>query len=192
VTSRPRSCCRTRSACFRRASRWSSSGSPPQPDGRSRRSRPSSTSRPAPSATATVGWSGLALTLRPTPHRFTVDGRTLYAWCATDTLVFPVILGKPGVVESTCPQTGQPIRIELTPDAVERLDPPAAVMSALRPIGKLADMRAATCNHGHFFSSAAASANWVRQHPDGYVYPVEEAFRLDRGVITRLGWEAHR
>jgi alkylmercury lyase len=135
---------------------------------------------------------GLALTLRPTPHRFTVDERTLYAWCATDTLVFPVMLGKPGVVESTCPQTGQPIRIELTPDAVERLDPPAAVMSALRPIGKLADMRAATCNHGHFFSSAAASANWVRQHPDGYVYPVEEAFRLDRGVITRLGWEAHR
>jgi alkylmercury lyase len=134
---------------------------------------------------------GLALTLRPTPHRFTVDGRTLYAWCATDTLVFPVILGKPGVVESTCPQTGQPIRIELTPDAVERLDPPEAVMSALRPIGKLADMRADTCNHGHFFSSAAASANWVRQHPDGYVYPVAEAFRLDREVITRLGWEAH-
>jgi alkylmercury lyase len=133
---------------------------------------------------------GLALTLRPTPHRFTVDGRTLYAWCATDTLVFPVILGKPGVVESTCPQTGQPIRIELTPDAVERLDPPAAVMSAVRPIGKLADVRAATCNHGHFFSSAAASADWVRQHPDGYVYPVEEAFRLDREVITRLGWEA--
>jgi alkylmercury lyase len=133
---------------------------------------------------------GLALTLRPTPHRFTVDGRTLYAWCASDTLMLPVILGRPGVVESTCPQTGQPIRIDLTPDAVEGLDPPEAVMSAVRPIGKLPDVRAATCNHGHFFSSAAASANWVRDHPDGYVYPVEEAFRLDREVITQLGWEA--
>jgi len=133
---------------------------------------------------------GLTLTLRPTPHRFTVDGRTLYAWCATDTLMFPVILGRPGTVESTCPQTGQPIRIELTPDAVERLDPAEAVMSAVRPIGKLADLRVATCNHGHFFSSAAASADWVRDHPDGYVHPVEEAFRLDREVITRLGWEA--
>ena len=58
---------------------------------------------------------GLALTLRPTRHRFTVDARTLYAWCASDTLMFPVILGRPGVVESTCPQTGRPIRIELTP-----------------------------------------------------------------------------
>jgi alkylmercury lyase len=133
---------------------------------------------------------GLTLTLRPTPHRFTVDGRTLFAWCATDTLMLPVILGKPGVIESTCPQTGQPIRIELTPDAVERLDPPEAVMSAVRPIGKLADLRAATCSHGHFFSSGAASADWVRDHPDGYVHPVDEAFRLDREVITRLGWEA--
>jgi alkylmercury lyase len=104
--------------------------------------------------------------------------------------MFPVILGRPGTVESTCPQTRQPIHIELTPDAVERLDPPEAVMSAVRPIGKLADVRASTCNHGHFFSSAAASADWVRDHPDGYVHPLEEAFRLDREVITQLGWAA--
>ncbi len=133
---------------------------------------------------------GLALTLRPTPHRFTVGGRTLFAWCATDTLIFPVILGRPGLVESTCPQTGQPIRIELTPDAVERLDPPEAVMTAVRPAGKLADVRASTCSHGHFFSSAAAATQWAREHPQGYIHPVEEAFRLDREVITRLGWEA--
>lgn len=31
---------------------------------------------------------GLALTLRPTPHRFTVAGRQLYTWCALDTLFF--------------------------------------------------------------------------------------------------------
>jgi alkylmercury lyase len=135
---------------------------------------------------------GLVITLRPTPHRLTVDGRTLYAWCATDTLVVPVILGKPGIVESTCPQTGQPVRIELTPDAVERLEPPQAVMSAVRPTGKLADVRVDTCSHGHFFSSAAASADWARKHPDGYVHPVKDAFRLDREVITRLGWEARR
>ena len=104
--------------------------------------------------------------------------------------VVPVILGKPGVIASTCPQTGRPIRIELTPDAVERLDPAEPVMSAVRPTGELADVRADTCNHGHFFSSAAASAEWVREHPDGYVHPVEEAFRLDREVITRLGWAA--
>jgi alkylmercury lyase len=131
---------------------------------------------------------GLALTLRPTPHRFSLDERTLYAWCASDTLMFPVILGRSGIVESTCPQTGRRIRIELTPDRVERLDPPAAVVSAVRPTGGLADVRTATCRHGHFFSSAAATAEWAREHPNGYVHSVAEAFRLDREVILRLGW----
>ena len=133
---------------------------------------------------------GLTLTLRPTPHRVTIDGRTLYAWCASDTLMFTVMLGRPTLVESTCPQTGQPIRIELTPAAVLGLDPPAAVMTAVRPTGRLADVRATTCSHGHFFSSAAAATDWTREHPDGYVHPVAEAFRLDRQVIERLGWEA--
>lgn len=134
---------------------------------------------------------GFALTLRPTPHRVTVDGRTLFAWCATDTLMIPVILGRPALVESTCPHTGRPIRIELTPDRVERIDPPDAVMTAVRPRGQLADVRTATCAHGHFFSSIAATAARTDAHPDGHIYPVAEAFRLDRQVITQLGWEAN-
>jgi alkylmercury lyase len=133
---------------------------------------------------------GLALTLRPTTHRVTVDGRALYAWCATDTLMLPVILGRAVRVDSICPQTGQAIRIELRPDRVERLDPPDAVMTAVRPRGRLADVRSATCAHGHFFSAVAATAAWTDAHPGGHVYPIEEAFRLDRQVIEQLGWEA--
>jgi len=129
---------------------------------------------------------GYVLTLRPTPHRFTASGRTLYGWCADDTLMFPVILGRPGVVESTCPKTGEPIHIELNPSRVE----PGAVVSAVRPRGKLIDVRASTCMKGHFYSSAAA-AEWMIEHPDGYVHPVEEAFRLDREIMTRLGWAAN-
>jgi alkylmercury lyase len=133
---------------------------------------------------------GLALTLRPTPHRVIVDGRTVYAWCATDTLMFPVILGRPTIVESACPQTGRAIRVELMPDAVRSLDPPEAVMTAVRPTGRLTDVRASTCSHGDFFSSATAAADWTRQHPEGYMHLVEEAFRLERRVIQQLGWEA--
>jgi alkylmercury lyase len=135
---------------------------------------------------------GLALTLRPTSHRFTVDGRTLYAWCASDTLMFPAILGRPGTVDSTCPRTGQPIHVELTPERVERVDPAGAVVSAVRPTGTLADVRTQTCHHGHFFSSSAAAARWRNEHPDGYLLSVGEAFRLDRQVITQLGWDAAR
>jgi hypothetical protein len=35
---------------------------------------------------------GSGLTLRPTPHRFETGGKTLYTWCALDTLIFPAVL----------------------------------------------------------------------------------------------------
>ncbi len=36
---------------------------------------------------------GQGLTMRPTQHRFEVDGEQLYTWCALDTLIFPTLLG---------------------------------------------------------------------------------------------------
>jgi alkylmercury lyase len=45
----------------------------------------------------------LGLSIRPMPHRLTVTGRTLYAWCAFDTLFLPELLGAAAEVESRCP-----------------------------------------------------------------------------------------
>jgi alkylmercury lyase len=135
---------------------------------------------------------GLALTLRPTAHRVTIGGRTLFAWCASDTLMIPVILGRRALVQSTCPQTGTAIRVEVAPGGVERIEPPGAVVTAVRPAGQVTDVRSTTCDHGHFFSSIAATAAWADTHPDGHIHPVEEAFELDRQVIEQLGWDAVR
>ena len=43
---------------------------------------------------------GLGLTLQLTPHRLEVEGRTLFAWCALDALLFPVLLRQPASIES--------------------------------------------------------------------------------------------
>lgn len=133
---------------------------------------------------------GLGLSLRPTPHRYVLDGHAVFAWCASDALTFPVILGRPGVIESTCGLTGQPIRIELTPDDVERVEPPGAVVTAVRPAGEIADVRSAMCHHGRFFASPQAAAQWADEHPGAEIRPVEAAFALDRAVVTQLGWAA--
>ena len=133
---------------------------------------------------------GLGLTLRPTPHRYLLDGRTVFAWCASDALTFPVVLGRPGVVESTCASTGQPIRVELTPDGVERVDPSAAVVSAVRPAGEVADVRSAICRHGRFFASPQAAARWAAEHPQAEIRPVVEAFAVDQAVVEQVGWGA--
>lgn len=133
---------------------------------------------------------GLALTLRPTAHRFTTDGRTLYGWCADDTLMFPVALGRGGRVDSTCPETGRAIHVDLSPERVERVEPAGAVVTSVRPDAPIANVRTSTCDHGHFFASAAAASTWAAEHPGGHVQSVEEAFRLDKQALERLGWAA--
>lgn len=130
---------------------------------------------------------GFGLTLRPTPHRFTFDGRTVYGWCATDTLIFPVLLDRSGVIESTCPVTGQPISIEVSPQRVDRVDPPGAVVTLVRP-DRFADMRAEGCDLGLFFASREATAEWRAAYPEGMVHTIAEDFQLNREMVEKLGW----
>jgi alkylmercury lyase len=131
---------------------------------------------------------GFGLTLRPTKHRFMVGGETLYTWCASDTLFFTVILGYSTVAESTCPATGEQIRIGLTPDAVVSVTPKDAVVSQRYHDGLPADVRAQVCDHGHFFSSPVAAKTWAVEHPEGEVLSVAEAFDHGRVACAELGW----
>jgi alkylmercury lyase len=131
---------------------------------------------------------GFGLTSRPTAHRFRVDGKTLYTWCATDTLFFTVILGRPTAVQSTCPTTGQAIVIHLRPDAVVSVSPEDAAVSQLHHGDLLADVRSQVCDHGHFFASPTAARRWSAEHPDGLVLTVCDAFDQARAACAELGW----
>jgi alkylmercury lyase len=133
---------------------------------------------------------GFGLTLRPTPNKFTFDGRTVYGFCASDVLAFPVILGRPGVAESTCPVTGRHIRVEATPDRVIRVDPPEAVVSKVRPDHAVADVRTEVCALGSFFSSSEAAADWLAHYPQGKIVPITEDFEVTRQAMIELGWAA--
>lgn len=119
------------------------------------------------------------ISLRPTPHHFTVDGTRLYTWCAMDTLVFPAILGRPAQVESPCQTTGTLIRLVVEPDRVGSVDPATAVVSIVTP-EDLTSIRTAFCNQVHFFASPEAAHPWLADHPDAGVLPVAEAYQLGR------------
>ena len=127
---------------------------------------------------------GCGIMLKPTPHRLVVDGRSLFTWCAFDTLLFSPMLGRPATVESRCAATGAPIRIVVTPTGVERVDPTSVVVSILVPEREAAccDVRSSFCNHVHFFRSADAARAWLDEHRDGAVLSVREAFDLGRRV----------
>lgn len=134
--------------------------------------------------------TGFGMTLHATPHAFTFERRTVYAWCATDALQFPNVLGRPGVVVSTCPATGKRIRVALSPTEVLDLDPAAAVVSMVRPAEPVSDGRAEVCALGNFFSSRTAAAEWLAAYPDGELVPVADEFEIVRRAQKDLGWMA--
>jgi len=131
--------------------------------------------------------AGFGLTLHPTPHSFSFDGHTVYGFCASDALEFAVILDRPGRIESTCPATGQPIRVEVTPSEVLTVDPPDAVVSTVRPTQAVTDIRA-YCDLCNFFSSPDAATDWLAQNPQGQIATVADDFAITRQTIIEVGW----
>lgn len=133
---------------------------------------------------------GFGLTLHPTAHRVRVGDQLLYTWCATDTVLVSLALGRPVGVDSTCPASGRTVRFDVDPGGVTGLDPSDAVLSQELCRGPVADVRTDVCDHGHFFASAADATAWTAVHPGGEVISVAGAFARCRRAGAQLGWSA--
>ena len=128
---------------------------------------------------------GQGLTLRPTQHRFEVDGEQLYTWCALDTLIFPALLGASARVESACHATGVPVRLSVGAGGVTGVQPATAVLSLINP-EEMSSIRSAFCNQVLFFASAEAAQPWLDAAPGGSVVPIADAFRLGTAMAGAL------
>ena len=128
---------------------------------------------------------GQGLTLRPTRHRFTVDGEELYTWCALDTLIFPVVIDRTATIESTSPTSGGTVRVSATPAGVTAVEPATAVVSLVNP-EDLSSIRSSFCNQVHYFTSAEDAQPWLETHPGGEVLPVADAYRLATGLTATM------
>ncbi|KXJ50659.1 MAG: hypothetical protein AXW12_18040 [Thalassospira sp. Nap_22] len=128
---------------------------------------------------------GLGLTLKPTPHSFKLEEQTLYTWCALDALMFPKLLGKMATIESPCKGTDQPVRVVITPDGIEKVEPPSAVVSIVTSSNKN-DIRSSFCCNVHFFQSDRCASNWLAQHPNAKILPISEAYELGASLAENL------
>lgn len=140
-----------------------------------------------------VGFWGLSIDRLEPTHAMQVDGTTLYAWCAWDTLFVTEILGTEARVSSVDPNDGSVVELTITPDGVIGLEPDDAVVSLLLPDGEFgADTIARFCHRIHFFSSARSAEAWLESRPAVFAISVDEAFELGRLTNRlRLG-SAHR
>jgi alkylmercury lyase len=127
-----------------------------------------------------IGYWGLALP--ETAHRFVVAGRTLYTWCAWDSLFIPELIRQSAHVESVCPVTGEPIRLAVSHHRIEHCQPAGTVMSFVKPeAGKLRqDVIHHFCHFVHFFRSAEAGARWISTNDGTFLLSLDQAFELAR------------
>ena len=132
---------------------------------------------------------GMALTLKPTDHKFVVDGQELYAWCAVDTLFLPGLVGETADVESICPATGERIRLRISPTGIESVEPRDTVVSVVIPgtsaacePGQAKGAGSASCQSMNYFISREAAERHLGADSDVAILDVQEASQLAQKV----------
>ncbi|MPZ20835.1 MAG: alkylmercury lyase [Luteitalea sp.] len=121
------------------------------------------------------------LTLEPTSHALEVDGRTLYTWCALDTLFLPELLGRPARIRSTAPQTGETISLIVDASRVRDVAPEGAAMTLHAVSGlNVKDVVGTFCCYVHFFASEQAAHAWAERNEGTYVVSITEGFEYGR------------
>jgi alkylmercury lyase len=135
-----------------------------------------------------LGFGGLAVPQMQ--HRFEVDGRTLWTWCAWDSLFIPEILGKPARVGSRDPENGQVVKLLVSPDGIKSAEPTDAVVSFLLPDGNdfrtsAANVMANFCHFVFFFASRSSGERWMAKHPGTFLYSLDEAFDLAKRLNAK-------
>ena len=130
------------------------------------------------SAGRVTGYWGL--TIAPTRHRLRVDNRTLFTWCAWDTLFLPQLLDATAVVQSQCPVSGDPVSLEISPAGYRwQSDAPLLVSFVLPEQAAVeADVVSSFCCHVHFVHGPAAGERWMARNPGTFLLTLEEAWQL--------------
>lgn len=141
------------------------------------------------------GFWGLSVT--PTRHQLTVNGRALWAWCAQDSLFIPELLAAAAKVASQDPVTGQPIRLTVAPERIEAAQPAGIMVSIGRPetwdATSANRIMATACHFIFFFASRASAERWQAKHPKMILLSLEEAFAFGKCANAyRFGAELRR
>jgi alkylmercury lyase len=137
-----------------------------------------------------VGAMGLSLSDHP--HRLSVAGVSLSAWCALDTLFLPALLQQTATIESPSPVTHQPIRLRVSPTRVEEVIPEAAVVSFVlvnpsqENMASVQAIWSAFCTYIHFFASREEGERWASVRDDIVLLTVEEGFASEGQVWSRV------
>lgn len=130
----------------------------------------------------------MGLSLGDHPHRLTVAGQALTAWCALDTLFLPMLLRQTVEIESPSRLSGRPVRLRVSPQSIEMLEPADAVMSLVLMDSQTFDLSSveavwsAFCTLVHFFATRDEAEQWARARDGVAILSVREGYSIARAV----------
>jgi hypothetical protein len=91
------------------------------------------------------------------------------------------------IVRSTCPITGDGVRLNVAPARVVAADPAGLQVSFPAPgAARAQDITGSFCCHVHFLAGQPAGTAWLANHPSGLVLSVRDAFLLGQLVTAAL------
>jgi alkylmercury lyase len=149
----------------------------------------------------------IGLSLTQTRHRFRIHEQELYTWCAFDALFLPAVLNRRAIVESRCPVAGRSLKLVVSPESIESVDPATIFLSFVIPGStpsapdcccptegaqdaesarrSVAGPEGSFCSQVHFFVSEEAGSEWMAEHPGASLLPPHTAFRIGREALAR-------
>ena len=132
----------------------------------------------------------MGLSMNDHPHRFTVGGVEMAAWCAADTLFLPAMLGQTATVESESPLSKETVRVTVSPEGVQASEPADAVITIVVPeetdMSSVASISMTFCHHIFFFASRNEAEQWANGRDDIEILSLEEGYELTQQLWSNV------
>ncbi|SDR68181.1 alkylmercury lyase [Gillisia sp. Hel1_33_143] len=125
-----------------------------------------------------TGYVGLSL--NKTAHQLNFDNKSLYAWCAMDTILLPRYLMHRWEIISKDPITGNPVKLSISDNLLEWTKPVPIFISWIEKADSC-DIRSSFCQYSNFFENELSANKWRIKNPTGNIYPVEQFFSNSSG-----------
>lgn len=125
-----------------------------------------------------LGFWGLSTV--PTHHQLTIDGGTLWAWCAVDSLFLPELLDVTARIISRDAESDESIELTVSPSGVESVTPEGVLVSVNSPetweLSAFEKIIKSACHFVYYFASRESGERWALKHAGAVLVSLETAF----------------
>ena len=127
-----------------------------------------------------TAFSGLSLT--PTNHRFIVENKILYTWCALDAILFTEWLDVSSQIISRDPIDNSLIELNIDCDHLVSSNPYPIFLSLVEKMDSC-NIRGSFCNHVSFFASEQTAKQWLDSNASGKILTLEDLFESNKNGL---------